>query len=51
MLDLIWSLSPHKIWGFSFCQVMRGFLFLASVGFLLAVGYITKFFVAVRQEA
>jgi hypothetical protein len=29
-------------WGFSFCQILRGFLFLASVGFLLAVGSFTK---------
>jgi hypothetical protein len=29
-------------WGLSFCQISRGFLFLASVGSLLAVGYFTK---------
>jgi hypothetical protein len=29
-------------WGFSFCQAMQGFQFLASVGFLLAVGYVAK---------
>jgi hypothetical protein len=26
----------------SFCQMLRGFLFLASVGFLLIVGYVAK---------
>jgi hypothetical protein len=29
-------------WGFSFCQVMSGFQFLASLGFLLAVGSFAK---------
>jgi hypothetical protein len=29
-------------WGFSFCQILRGFLFLASVGSLLAVGHFMK---------
>jgi hypothetical protein len=29
-------------WGFSFCQILRGYIFLASVCFLLAVGYFTK---------
>jgi hypothetical protein len=31
------AVTPQD-WGFSFCQVMCGFLFLASVGFLLSVG-------------
>jgi hypothetical protein len=31
-------------WGFSFCQILCGFQFLASVGFLLAVGSLTKFY-------
>jgi hypothetical protein len=29
-------------WQLSFCQMLRGFLFLASVGSLLAVGYAAK---------
>jgi hypothetical protein len=33
-----------QYWQLSFCQMLRGFLFLASVASLLAVGYLTKHF-------
>ena len=29
-------------WGFSFCQILRGFQFLASVGILFAVGHFAR---------